>query len=170
MFSMSASSLYDSVYDMSGTALASRRYAYDSSTNGVEDSIAPLAWRSLPLIKCQILASLFVVFRFTDFAFLASWASCGSVWFVRQQGSAAQPRWGAHFSGRVQERILNMAIVRDARAVAFESVYVQVSVHACQQVVRLQDSPPHGTRRSEPEPQESRPSSVMTLGGGSVLL
>ena len=71
-----------------------------------------------------------------------------------------QPRWGAHFSGRVQERILNMAIVRDVRAVAFESVYVQVAVHACQQVVRLQDSPHHGTRRSEPEPQESRPSSV----------
>ena len=72
----------------------------------------------------------------------------------------SQPRWSAHFSGRVQERILNMAIVRDARAVAFESVYVQVAVHACQQVVRLQDSHPHGTRRSEPEPQESRPSSV----------
>ena len=41
-----------------------------------------------------------------------------------------QPRWGEHFSGRVQERIFNMAIVRDARAVAFESVYVHIAVHA----------------------------------------
>ena len=97
-----------------------------------------------------------------------SCATCSIQWaFVHekiwQNGSipkVSQPRWGAHFSGRVQERILNMASVRDARAVAFESVCVQIAVHACQQVVRLQDSPHHGARRSEPETQESRPSTV----------
>ena len=30
-----------------------------------------------------------MVFRLSDSAFLAFWASCGSVWFIRQQGSAA---------------------------------------------------------------------------------
>ena len=63
-------------------------WLYHGSTNVVEHSIAPLAWQSLSLIKCQILANLFMVLRFSDVAFLAFWASCGSVWFVRQQGSA----------------------------------------------------------------------------------
>ena len=31
-----------------------------------------------------------------------------------------QPRWGAHFSGRVQERILNMVAATDARGSALE--------------------------------------------------
>ena len=44
---------------------------YHSSTNGVEHSIAPSAWQSLSLMKCQILASVFIVVRFSDFAFLA---------------------------------------------------------------------------------------------------
>ena len=54
------------------------------ATNGVEHSIAPSAWQSLSLVRC-----LFMVFRFFDFAFLTFWASCESVWFIRQEGSAA---------------------------------------------------------------------------------
>ena len=42
---------------------------------------------------------------------------------------------GSHFSGRVQERILNMVVATDARGSALESVYVQVALHACRSAV-----------------------------------
>ena len=47
-------------------------------------SIAPSAWQS-PSLKVRSSQ----VFRFSDFTFLAFWATCGSAWFVRQQRSAA---------------------------------------------------------------------------------
>ena len=43
------------------------------------------------------------------------------------------PRWRAHFSGRVQGRILNKAVARDARCAVLESTYVQITIHACTQ-------------------------------------
>ena len=38
---------------------------------------------------CQILVNVFMAFRHSDVAFLAFWASCGSVLFIQQQGSVA---------------------------------------------------------------------------------
>ena len=50
-----------------------------------------------------------------------------------------QPRWGAHFSGRAQERLLNATANHDARVSALETTYVQVSLQACEQGVRELD-------------------------------
>ena len=40
--------------------------------------------------------------------------------WIHSQGFP-MPRWGAHFSGRAQERIMNIAIAADARVSALES-------------------------------------------------
>ena len=56
--------------------------------------------------------------------------------WIHQQGFP-RPRWGGHFSGRVQERILNLVIARDVRGTALESLYVHIVMH------RLPDIP-HG--------------------------
>ena len=50
-----------------------------------------------------------------------------------------QPRWGAHFSGRAQERLLNAAANHEARVSALETAYVQVTLQACEQGVRELD-------------------------------
>ena len=42
-----------------------------------------------------------------------------------------RPRWGAHFSGKIQERILNAVVVRDVRGTALESFYVHLVMQAC---------------------------------------
>ena len=42
------------------------------------------------------------------------------------------PRWGHHFSGRVQERILNLAIAVDARVSALECLFVRLTMAECQ--------------------------------------
>ena len=47
-----------------------------------------------------------------------------------------QPRWGAHFSGRAQERLLNSAAHINARVTSLESTYVQAVLQACEQGVR----------------------------------
>ena len=47
--------------------------------------------------------------------------------WIRKQGFP-RPRWGAHFSGRVQERILNLAIARDIRGAVLESLYVHIAL------------------------------------------
>ena len=44
-----------------------------------------------------------------------------SEWIHRQ--GFPQPRWGGHFSGRAQERILTTAALTDARVSALESAY-----------------------------------------------
>ena len=49
--------------------------------------------------------------------------------WIHNQGFP-RPRWGAHFSGRVQERIWNAVIARDARGVARESFYVHIVMQA----------------------------------------
>ena len=54
-----------------------------------------------------------------------------SEWIHRQ--GFPQPRWGGHFSGRAQERILSTAALTDAKVSALESAYVQVVLHACGQ-------------------------------------
>ena len=45
-----------------------------------------------------------------------------------------RPWWGAHFRGRVQERIMNMVIARDVRGVGLESVFVQLIMSSCPEV------------------------------------
>ena len=55
-----------------------------------------------------------------------------SEWIHRQGFS--RPRWGAHFSGRVEERIPTMAATVDARVSELEAVYVQVAFLAFRQV------------------------------------
>ena len=51
--------------------------------------------------------------------------------WIHQQGFR-RPRWGAHFSARAQERILNTTVARDARGAAIESVYIHMVLQACQ--------------------------------------
>ena len=58
--------------------------------------------------------------------------------WVHAQGFP-QPRWGAHFSGRAQERLLNAAANHDARVSALETAYVQVTLQAYEQGVRELD-------------------------------
>ena len=48
--------------------------------------------------------------------------------WIHQQGFP-RPPWGGHFSGRVQERILNLAIARVVRETAIESLYVHIVMH-----------------------------------------
>ena len=55
--------------------------------------------------------------------------------WVHAQGFP-QPRWGAHFSGRAQERLLNAAANHDARVSALDTTYVQVTLQVCEQGVR----------------------------------
>ena len=43
-----------------------------------------------------------------------------------------QPRWGAHFSGRAQERLLNAAAAHDAHVTGLKSAYVRVILQACE--------------------------------------
>ena len=50
-------------------------------------------------------------------------------WMHRQ--GFVRPRWGAHFSDRIQERILNASVVRDVRGTALESFYVHLIMQAC---------------------------------------
>ena len=50
--------------------------------------------------------------------------------WIHNQGYP-RPRWGAHFSGRVQERIMNMVVARDVRGVGLESVFVQLIMSSC---------------------------------------
>ena len=45
------------------------------STNLVQHSVAPSAWQSFSLIKCQILAGVLMIFRLSHSAYLAFWAS-----------------------------------------------------------------------------------------------
>ena len=58
--------------------------------------------------------------------------------WVQAQGFP-QPRWGAHFSGRAQECLLNAAANHDVRVSALETAYVQVTLQACEQGVRELD-------------------------------
>ena len=51
--------------------------------------------------------------------------------WIHNQGFV-QPRWGAHFCARAQERILNGAVIRDVRCAALESACVQITLQACQ--------------------------------------
>ena len=54
-----------------GTGGYAREPEPHSSTNVVEHSDAAWTWHSLTLIKCEIFASVFMVFRYTDFTILA---------------------------------------------------------------------------------------------------
>ena len=68
--------------------------------------------------------------------------------WVHAQGFP-QPRWGAHFSGRAQERLLNAAANHDARVSALETAYVQVTLQACEQGVREPDQTPLQRRTTD---------------------
>ena len=52
-----------------------------------------------------------------------------SEWIGRE--GFPQPRWGAHFSGRAQERILSRAANLDGRVAMLEGLYVLVTLHCC---------------------------------------
>ena len=45
------------------------------------------------------------------------------------------PRWGAHFSARAQERLLNVAVAHDARVSGLESLFVQLTLSLCRREV-----------------------------------
>ena len=59
-----------------------------------------------------------------------------SEWIHNQE--FVQPRWGAHFCARAQERILNGAVIRDVRCAALESACVQITLQACQRGLPLE--------------------------------
>ena len=84
-------------------------------------------------------------------------------WQYNQPPSWQRPRmsatrWGAHFSGRAQERILSRAVTSDGRVALLEGIYVQVTLHHCRRGL-----PPEQPCRSEgvsyrcadPTPSES---------------
>ena len=56
---------------------------------------------------------------------------CLSEW-IHNQGFP-RPRWGAHFSGRAQERILNFVIARDVRGAVLESLFVHIAMSWCRE-------------------------------------
>ena len=60
--------------------------------------------------------------------------------WIHQQGFR-RPRWGAHFSARAQERILNTTVARDARGAAIESVYIHMVLQACGRSTTSRDAP-----------------------------
>ena len=45
------------------------------------------------------------------------------------------PRWGAHFSARAQERLLNLAIADNASVSGLESLFVQMTLAECRRQV-----------------------------------
>ena len=92
--------------------------------------------------------------------FTQQWRSWGinsredlSEW-IHNQGFR-QPRWGAHFSARAQERIMNMAIAADANVAHLESVFIHVAapshrisiseVRLCTLRPRREDQPVHNS-------------------------
>ena len=70
--------------------------------------------------------------------------------WVHQQGFP-RPRWGGHFSGRAQERLLTSAATADPRVGALRMSYVHVALQACRQGCRtepiVQESVPRTSRR-----------------------
>ena len=58
--------------------------------------------------------------------------------WIHNQGFP-RPRWGAHFSGRAPERILNFTISRDARGSAIEALLVHIVLHRCRIVHQVLD-------------------------------
>ena len=52
--------------------------------------------------------------------------------WVHQQGFP-RPRWGGHFSGRAQERLLTSAAMAEPRVGALRMSYVRVALQACRQ-------------------------------------
>ena len=58
--------------------------------------------------------------------------------------------WGAHFSARVQERILNIAIAIDAWVSAFENLFVQLTLEECRGFKGRAPVPPVLTSRLGP--------------------
>ena len=66
------------------------------------------------------------------------------------------PRWRAHFGGKVQERILNKAVARDAPCAVLESTHVQITIHACSQGCHRTQSTP-SVRRTVVEGTVSPP-------------
>ena len=53
-----------------------------------------------------------------------------------------RPRWGAHFSGRVQERILNLTVSQDVRASAIEALYVHIVMQLCRSASQYAEQDP----------------------------
>ena len=60
--------------------------------------------------------------------------------WIHNQGFP-RPRWGAHFSGRAQERILNLTVSQDARGSAIEALFVHIVLHRCRSVHHVPINP-----------------------------
>ena len=76
--------------------------------------------------------------------------------WIHSQGFP-MPRWSAHFSARVQERILNIAIATDARVSAFENLFVQLTLEECQGLEGRAPVPPVPTSRPGPTNNDTFP-------------
>ena len=82
--------------------------------------------------------------------------------WINHQGFP-RPRWGAHFSSRVQERILSLVIARDSRGTVFESLYVHMVMHGLPRISE-EAQPGHRNtaedREFQSSPQNGTPSEV----------
>ena len=69
-----------------------------------------------------------------------------------------QPRWGAHFCGRAQERLMNSAAHINAKVTALESAYVRVVLQACEHGPRQEqeEQPARGVVPATPPVPDSR--------------
>ena len=63
-----------------------------------------------------------------------------SEWIHRQ--GFPQPRWGSHFSGRAQERILSIAAMTDSRVLLLQAMYVRLAMVECAQLPPPPPPPP----------------------------
>ena len=82
-------------------------------------------------------------------------------WMHRQ--GFIRPRWGAHFSGRIQERTWSGVVARDVRGAVLESFYVHLVLNACSSENRV--SPPEaGPQAAAPTIGESQWSSLDEIG------
>ena len=104
-------------------------------------------------------------------AVFAGWEGLQSAmnsWGIRSRGLSEwlhgqgfpQPRWGAHFSGRAQERILNMAVNQDGRVAALEAAYVQIVLGFCERG-DPGTIPPQTNPLAQPEPSVGVPWAVV---------
>ena len=76
--------------------------------------------------------------------------------WIHSQGFP-MPRWCAHFSARVQESILNIAIATDARGSAFENLFVQLTLEECRGLEGRAPVPPVPTSRPGPTNNDTFP-------------
>ena len=76
------------------------------------------------IMSWEALRNVFQTHQIHSREHLAEW--------IHRQGFP-MPRWGSHFSGRAQERILTLATSSDGRVAGLEASYVRITLAQCQE-------------------------------------